>query len=207
MSRIIYIHPDNPQPRLIKQAVELLNQQAVIVLPTDSGYALATKIDNKAGQDRMAQIRQLEKKHFFSLLCADLSDIAEYARVDNSQYRLLKNATPGPFTFILKANQALPKRVFGDKRKTIGIRVPDNRIVHDLLVELDEPLLTTTLILPDEEISQMYIEDIYEVIQHQVDAVIDGGGVLFEPTTILDMSEQMPPVLVRQGQGNAEAFV
>ncbi len=207
MTRIIYIHPDNPQPRLIQQAVSLLNEQAVVVLPTDSGYALATKIDNKKGQERMARIRQLEKKHFFSLLCADLSDIAQYARVDNSQYRLLKAATPGAFTFILKASQALPKRIFGDKRKTIGIRVPDNRIIHDLLMTLGEPLLTTTLILPDEEISQMYPEDIYEIIKHQVDAVIDGGGVMFEPTTVLDMSEQMPPVLIRQGQGNVEPFI
>ncbi|PIE46544.1 MAG: threonylcarbamoyl-AMP synthase [Gammaproteobacteria bacterium] len=207
MTRIIYIHPDNPQPRLIQQAVSLLNEQAVVVLPTDSGYALATKIDNKKGQERMARIRQLEKKHFFSLLCADLSDIAQYARVDNSQYRLLKAATPGAFTFILKASQALPKRIFGDKRKTIGIRVPDNRIIHDLLMALGEPLLTTTLILPDEEISQMYPEDIYEIIKHQVDAVIDGGGVMFEPTTVLDMSEQMPPVLIRQGQGNVEPFI
>ncbi len=207
MTRIIYIHPDNPQPRLIQQAVSLLNEQAVVVLPTDSGYALATKIDNKKGQERMTRIRQLEKKHFFSLLCADLSDIAQYARVDNSQYRLLKAATPGAFTFILKANQALPKRIFGDKRKTIGIRVPDNRIIHDLLMALGEPLLTTTLILPNEEISQMYTEDIYEIIQHQVDAIIDGGGVMFEPTTVLDMSEQMPPVLIRQGQGNAEPFI
>lgn len=207
VARIIYIHPDNPQPRLIKQVVDLLNDNAVLVLPTDSGYALATKIDNKQGQDRMASIRQLEKKHFFSLLCADLSDIAHYARVDNSQYRLLKAATPGAFTFILKANQALPKRVFGDKRKTIGIRVPDSRIIHDLLEALGEPLLTTTLILPNEEISQMYIEDIYETIQHQVDGVIDGGGVMFEPTTVLDMSEQMPPILLRQGQGNADAFI
>lgn len=207
VSHILYIHPDNPQPRLIQQAVDALDNQGVIALPTDSGYALATKIDNKKGQDRMAQIRQLEKGHFFSLLCADLSDIAKYARVDNAQYRLLKAATPGAFTFILKASQELPKRVFGDKRKTIGIRVPNVNIVHDLLAALDEPLLTTTLILPNEEISQMYIEDIYDAIKYLVDLVIDGGGTSFEPTTILDMSEQMPPILIRQGQADPTPYI
>lgn len=207
MANILYIHPNNPQQRLIIQAVETLTNQGVIALPTDSGYALATTIDNKKGQDRMAQIRHLEKGHFFSLLCADLSDIAHYARVDNSQYRLLKAATPGAFTFILKASQELPKRVFGDKRKTIGIRVPEHKIIQALLGELGQPLLTTTLILPDEEISQMYIEDIYDHIHHQVDLVIDGGGASFEPTTILDLSEGMPPTLVRQGQGDASAFI
>lgn len=207
MAHILYIHPDNPQPRLLQQAVDILNEQGVIVLPTDSGYALATKIDNKKGQDRMARIRQLEKGHFFSLLCADLSEIAHFARVDNAQYRLLKAATPGAFTFILKAGQELPKRIFGDKRKTIGIRVPDVRIIRDLLRMLGEPLLTTTLILPDEEISQMYIEDIYDHISHQVDVVIDGGGASFEPTTILDLSEHLPPLLIRQGQGDASKFI
>ncbi len=202
MSNIFHIHPENPQQRLIQQAVDIINDQGVIVLPTDSGYALAAAIDNKKGQDRMTHIRQLEKKHYFSLLCADLSDIARYARVDNAQYRLLKAATPGAFTFILKAGQELPKRVFGNKRKTIGIRVPNNRIVHKLLDTLGGPLLTTTLILPDEEISQMYIEDIYDSIKHHVDLVIDGGGVVFEPTTVVDMSEGMPPVVVRQGQGD-----
>lgn len=207
MTKILYIHPDNPQSRLIRQVVETLNEYGVIVLPTDSGYALATKIDNKKGQDRMAKIRQLEKGHFFSLLCGDLSGIARVARVDNAQYRLLKGATPGAFTFILKASQELPKRVFGDKRKTIGVRVPDSRIIHDLLDTLGEPLLTTTLILPDEEISQMYIEDIYDRINHQVDLIVDGGGTSFEPTTILDLSEQMPPVLIRQGQADASPFI
>ncbi len=204
MSKIFYIHPENPQQRLIQQAVDIVNNQGVIVLPTDSGYALATAIDNKKGQERMVQIRQLEKGHYFSLLCADLSDIAHYARVDNAQYRLLKAATPGAFTFILKAGQELPKRVFGNKRKTIGIRIPNNRIVHELLTTLAAPLLTTTLILPDDEISQMYIEDIYDSIKHHVDLVIDGGGVVFEPTTVVDMSEEgMPPVVVRQGQGDS----
>lgn len=204
---IIYIHPDNPQPRLIQQAVQVLNNHGVVVLPTDSGYALATKIDNKAGQDRMTKIRQLEKGHFFSLLCADLSGIAQFARVDNAQYRLLKAALPGAFTFILKASQELPKRVFGDKRKTIGIRVPNHQIIHDLLAELGEPLLTTTLILPNDDISEMYIEDIYDRVAQQVDLIIDGGGTSFEPTTVLDMSEEMPPILIREGQADASPFI
>lgn len=207
MARTIYIHPDNPQPRLITQVIDVLDASGVIVLPTDSGYALATKIDNKKGQDQMAKIRQLEKGHFFSLLCADLSNIAHYARVDNSQFRLLKQATPNAFTFILKANQKLPKRIFGDKRKTIGIRVPNVPIIKALLAELSEPLLTTTLILPGEDISQMYVEDIYDRIQHQVDVVIDGGGASFEPTTVLDMSEGMPPQLLREGQADASPYL
>ncbi len=206
MTQILYIHPDNPQQRLISQAVNTLNNQGVIVLPTDSGYALATKIDNKKGQDRMAQIRQLDKKHFFSLLCADLSDIAQFARVDNSQYRLLKSATPGAFTFILEASQELPKRIFGSKRKTIGIRVPNHAIVQAILNELDEPLLTTTLIFPDEEISQMYIDDIFDRIKSQVQCVIDGGGSCFEPTTVLDLSDGAPQ-LVRQGQADATPYL
>ncbi len=207
MAHILYIHPDNPQQRLLHQAAESLRNQGVIILPTDSGYALATAIDNKKGQDRMASIRQLEKRHFFSLICADLSDIAHYARVDNAQYRLLKTATPGAFTFILKASQELPKRVFGDKRKTIGIRVPNHPVVQALLTELDAPLLTTTLILPGEDISQMYVEDIVDKVNHHVDIVIDGGGCSFEPTTILDLSEGLPPTLLRQGQGDASAFI
>ncbi len=206
MTQILYIHPDNPQARLVRQAVDILNNQGVIVLPTDSGYALATRIDNKTGQDRMAAIRQLEKKHFFSLLCADLSDIAQFARVDNSQYRLLKAATPDAFTFILNASQELPKRVFGSKRKTIGIRVPNHAIVQAILQELGEPLLTTTLIFPDEEISQMYIDDIYDRVKSQVDGIIDGGGSSFEPTTILDLSEGAP-ILVRQGQADASPYL
>lgn len=206
MTQIFYIHPDNPQQRLINQVVDALNNQGVIVLPTDSGYALATKIDNKKGQDRMARIRQLEKKHFFSLLCADLSEIAQFARVDNAQYRLLKSATPDAFTFILQASQELPKRVFGDKRKTIGIRVPNHAIVQALLRELGEPLLTTTLIFPNEEISQMYIEDIVEHVDGRVECVIDGGGCSFEPTTIIDLSDRAP-VLVRAGQADASPYL
>ncbi len=206
MTQLLYIHPDNPQQRLVSQAVNALNNQGVIVLPTDSGYALATKIDNKKGQDRMAQIRQLDKKHFFSLLCADLSDIAQFARVDNSQYRLLKSATPGAFTFILEASQELPKRIFGSKRKTIGIRVPNHAIVQAILHELDEPLLTTTLIFPDEEISQMYIDDIFDRIKSHIECVIDGGGSCFEPTTILDLSDGVPQ-LVRQGQADATPYL
>ncbi len=206
MTQLLHIHPNNPQQRLIKQAVDFLNDRGVIVLPTDSGYALATKIDNKSGQDRMAQIRNLEKGHFFSLLCADLSEIAQFARVDNAQYRLLRAATPDAFTFILRASQELPKRIFGNRRKTIGIRVPNHNIVKALLDELGEPLLTTTLIFPNDEISQMYIEDIYDNVKGRVDCVIDGGGSSFEPTTILDLSDGAP-TLIRQGQADASPYL
>lgn len=206
MTQILYIHPDNPQKRLIRLAADALNNQGVIALPTDSGYALATKIDNKKGQDRMAQIRQLEKGHYFSLLCADLSDIAQYARVDNAQYRLLKSATPDAFTFILAASQELPKRIFGSKRKTIGIRVPNHAIVHALLAELGEPLLTTTLLFPDDEIAQLDIEDISTRLKSQVECIIDGGGSCFEPTTVLDLS-QGAPILLRAGQADASPYL
>ncbi len=206
MTQILYIHPDNPQKRLIRQAADALNNQGVIVLPTDSGYALATKIDNKKGQDRMAQIRQLEKGHYFSLLCADLSDIAQFARVDNVQYRLLKSATPDAFTFILTASQELPKRIFGNKRKTIGIRVPNHAIVQALLAELGEPLLTTTLLFPDDEIAQLDIEDISTRLKSQVECIIDGGGSCFEPTTVLDLS-QGAPILLRAGQADASPYL
>lgn len=207
MSNILYIHPDNPQARLIRQASDCLKQQGVLVVPTDSGYALVTAIDNKKGQDRIAVIRQLEKNHYFSLLCGNLSDISHYAKVDNAQYRLLKSATPGPFTFILQSSLELPKRLFSGKRKTIGIRVPDNPIIGDLLLEFGEPLLSTTLIFPNEEISLMYSDDIYDRVGKQVDLLIDGGGCSYEPTTILDMSENMPPTLIRQGQGDATPYL
>lgn len=207
MSSILYIHPENPQTRLIRQAADCLKEQGVVVVPTDSGYALVTAIDNKKGQDRIAMIRQLEKNHFFSLLCGNLSDISHYAKVDNAQYRLLKAATPGPFTFILQSSLELPKRLFSGKRKTIGIRIPNNNIVHDLLLEYGEPLLSTTLIFPNEEISLMYSDDIYDRVANQVELVIDGGGCSYEPTTILDMSEQMPPLLVRRGQGDPTPYI
>ncbi len=204
---ILYIHPDNPQKRLIVQASVVLKEQGVIVVPTDSGYALVTAIDNKKGQNKIVSIRQLEKDHYFSLLCGNLSDISHYAKVDNAQYRLLKAASPGPFTFILQSSQELPKRLFSGKRKTIGIRVPDNNIIRDLLLEYGKPLLSTTLIFPDEEISLMYTDDIYDRIGSRVDLVIDGGGCSYEPTTVLDLSETMPPKLIRLGQGDPEPYL
>lgn len=207
MANIIYIHPDNPQARLIRQVADKLNQGGVIVLPTDSGYALTCLLDNKTGQDRIASIRKLEKKHFFSLLCGSLSHIAEYALVDNRQYKLLKSATPGGFTFILQAGLSLPKRLFANVRKTIGIRVPDHNIVQALLTELNQPLLSTTLILPDEDIAELFSDEINDKIGHQVDLIIDGGVCSFEPTTVLDLSEGMPPQLVRAGQGDASVYL
>ncbi len=153
MAKILYIHPETPQPRLLQQIINEIENDGVVVIPTDSGYALATSLGNKKGQDRIGEIRQLEKGHFFSLLCHNLSEISKYAKVDNQQYRLLKAITPGAFTCILKASQEIPKRIFSCKRKTIGIRVPDNKIVQELLEKYDNPILITTLILPNEEIS------------------------------------------------------
>lgn len=207
MAKILYIHPETPQPRLLQQIINEIENDGVVVIPTDSGYALATALGNKKGQDRIGEIRQLEKGHFFSLLCHNLSEISKYAKVDNQQYRLLKAITPGAFTCILKASQEIPKRIFSCKRKTIGIRVPDNKIVQELLEKYDNPILITTLILPNEEISEMYPEEIYEKISTRVDLIVDGGVINFEPTTVIDMSEQMPPEIIRQGAGDISKYI
>ncbi len=200
MSQTLYIHPENPQYRLINIVTECLNNDGVIVIPTDSGYALAATIESKKAQDRIKQIRELEKNHFFSLMCGGLSDISTYAKVDNSQYRLLKNHVPGPFTFILESSRELPKRLFSNKRKTIGIRVPDNKIISDLVENHSQPILTTTLILPNQDTAEMFIDEIEDKIGNQVDLIIDGAITNFEPTTVVDLSESSP-ILIRQGQG------
>ena len=200
MSQYFQIHPVNPQARLIRQAVEILRADGLIVYPTDSSYALGCHVGDKRGMERIRRIRAIDKKHNFTLVCRDLSEIAIYARVDNSAYRLLKSLTPGPYTFILSATHEVPRRLQNPKRKTIGIRVPDHPIAQALLADLGQPLMSSTLILPGKDIPETEAEEIRERLESEVDLVIDGGHCGFEPTTVIDMSEGAPQVL-RQGCG------
>ena len=206
MSRLLQIHPANPQPRLIAQAVTRLREGSVIVYPTDSSYAIGCQLGDKAAAERIRVIRQTDRHHNFTLVCRDLSEIATYAKVDNQRFRLLKAATPGPFTFILQATHEVPRRLQHPRRKTIGIRVPDNAIVRALLTELGEPIMSCTLILPGDEWPLSDPEDIEERVSHEVDWIIDGGPGQHEPTTVLDLTGNAPQ-LIREGLGDARPFL
>ncbi|WP_444998389.1 L-threonylcarbamoyladenylate synthase [Aliikangiella sp. IMCC44359] len=205
MTQFYEIHNENPQARLISQAVACVRNGGLIVYPTDSGYALGCHIGDKKALDRIRKIRKLDKSHNFTLVCRDLSELAIFARVDNASFRVLKNHTPGPYTFILRASSEVPNRLQHPKKKTIGIRVPDNAIALALLESLGEPLMSTSLIMPDYEIPLAEPEDIYEVLKGKVDLVINGGFVSDLPTTVVDMLEGYPRVM-RQGGGSSEAF-
>ena len=205
MSQFFRIHPDNPQTRLIHQAADILRDGGVIVYPTDSAYALGCHLGDKHALIRIRRIRALEDDHNFSLVCRDLSDLGTYARVDNAAYRLLKAATPGPYTFILQATREVPRRLVHPKRKTIGVRVPDNNICRALLDELGEPIMSSTLILPGDEYPMSDPLDIRDLLEHQVDLVIDGGFCGIEPTTVVDLEDDVP-VIVREGLGDLELF-
>ena len=205
MAQFFAIHPDNPQPRLIQQAVDIVRTGGVSVIPTDSGYALACALENKRGVDVIRQIRRLDDKHNFTLLCRDLSEIATYARVENQIYRLLKAHTPGAYTFILDATREVPRRLLHPKRKQIGIRIPNNVIALDILQALGEPLMTSTLMLPGESLPLTDPYDINESLGHQLDLVIDGGFCGFEGTSVIDLTEDIPQV-TRVGAGDVGAF-
>ena len=205
MSQFFQIHPDNPQLRLIKQAAQIIHGGGIVALPTDSCYALVCHLDDKAAVERLRRIRGVDDKHHLTLLCRDLSEIAQYARVDNRQYRMLKAATPGPFTFILEATKEVPRRLSHPSRKTIGLRVPENVIAHALLEELGQPLIGTTLILPDENDPLTDPEEIRDQLERQIELVIDGGACHLEPTTVIDLTE-VEPALLRQGRGDASMF-
>ena len=206
MSQFFQIHPDNPQQRLIHQAVEMLRQGAVIVYPTDSAYALGCHIGDKKALDRIRRIREVDSKHNFTLMCRDLSEISTYANLtNNALYRSLNAHTPGPYTFILKATSEVPRRLMHPKRRTIGIRVPENPIAHRLLEAFSEPIMSTTLILPGEEMPLTDPYDIRQILEHQVDLVIDGGYCGLEPTTVVDMTGDAPEV-VRKGEGDPAPF-
>ena len=206
MSRVLQIHPANPQPRLIAQAVARLREGDVIVYPTDSSYALGCQLGDKAAAERIRAIRQTDRHHNFTLVCRDLSEIATYAKVDNQRYRLLKAVTPGAFTFILQATHEVPRRLQHPRRKTIGIRVPDNAIVSALLATLSEPIMSCTLILPGDDWPLSDPEEIEERLANEVDLIIDGGPGQREPTTVLDLTEEAPQ-LIRQGLGDASPFL
>jgi tRNA threonylcarbamoyl adenosine modification protein (Sua5/YciO/YrdC/YwlC family) len=205
MSQFFQIHPENPQARLIKQAAQILHEGGIVALPTDSCYALVCHLDDKDAVMRLRRIRGVDDKHHLTLLCRDLSEIAQYAKVDNRQFRLLKAATPGPFTFILEATKEVPRRLSHPSRKTIGLRVPENRITHALLEELKQALLGTTLILPDEDEPLTDPEMVRAKLEKQVDLIIDGGACSLIPTTVIDMTNEVPE-LIRQGRGDAGLF-
>jgi tRNA threonylcarbamoyl adenosine modification protein (Sua5/YciO/YrdC/YwlC family) len=209
MAQFFDVHPDNPQPRLLKQAVALLERGGVLAVPTDSSYALACHLDDKAAADRLRQIRGVDEKHHLTLLCRDLSELANYARVDNKQYRLLKSATPGAYTFILEATREVPRRVSHPQRKTIGLRVPDHRVLQELLAQHGAPLLATTLIPPRETESLNDAQEIRERFQHQLAGVIDAGACPSQPTTVIDltpMGNGGEAAVVRQGRGDLAAL-
>ncbi len=205
MTQFLSIHPTHPQPRLIAQAATLVKSGAVMVYPTDSCYALGCHIGDKAAAERLRAIRRVDETHHFTLVCRDLSEISNFAKVDNTQYRMLKAATPGAYTFILEASREVPRRLAHPKRRSIGLRVPQHVIAQALLTELDEPLLSTTLILPDVEDPLNDAEEIRERLGRQVDLIIDGGACGLEPTSVIDMTGDAPRV-VRAGAGSLAAL-
>ena len=205
MSQYFQIHPENPQPRLIKQAAQIVGAGGIVAIPTDSAYALVCRLDDKAAVEKLRRIRGVDDKHHLTLLVRDLSEIALYARVDNAQYRLLKATMPGPYTVILEATRELPRRLSHPSRKTIGLRVPENRITLALLEELGEPLIGTTLQLPGDDHMLSDPEEVQERLGKQIELVIDGGAGTLEPTTVVDLTGPAPE-LVREGRGDPSAF-
>jgi tRNA threonylcarbamoyl adenosine modification protein (Sua5/YciO/YrdC/YwlC family) len=209
VAQLFEVHPSNPQPRLLKQAVALLDKGGVLAVPTDSSYALTCHLDDKSAADRLRQIRGVDERYHLTLLCRDLSELAKYARVDNRQYRLLKLGTPGPYTFILEATKEVPRRVSHPQRKTIGLRVPDHRALQELLAMHGAPLLSTTLILPGETDPLNDANEIRERLQHQLAGVVDAGACPSKPTTVVDlvpMGTGGDPAVIREGRGNLSAL-
>ena len=205
MAQFFQIHPENPQVRLVRRAVEILLEGGVIVYPTDSSYAFGCQIGAKEAMERIRRIRQLDAKHNFALVCRDLSEITTYAKIDNQAFRLLKSLTPGPYTFIHEATKQVPRRLLHPKRKAIGIRVPDNVICRDLLAELNQPILSSTLMLPGDDRPLTDPEEMRDALDKQVDLIIDGGFCGLEPTTVVDMIAD-PPQVVRVGKGDPSQF-
>jgi len=205
MSQYFYIHPETPQQRLVRQAADIIRNDAVVVFPTDSVYALGCHIGDKSSMERIQQIRLLDKHHNFTLMCRDLSELATYAKVSNQVFRMLKANTPGPYTFILEATTEVPRRLMHPKRKTIGLRVPANPIALALLEEIGEPMMSVTLIMPGDEFPLTDPYDIRNALERRVDLIIDGGYCGLEPTTVIDMTSGTPE-LVRQGTGDFSPF-
>jgi tRNA threonylcarbamoyl adenosine modification protein (Sua5/YciO/YrdC/YwlC family) len=205
MSQYFEVHPDNPQPRLLKQAVQILHGGGVVAIPTDSSYALVCHLDDKAAAESLRRIRGVDDKHHLTLLCRDLSELANYARVDNQQFRLMKLGTPGPYTFILEATKEVPRRLSHPSRRTIGLRVPEHRVTQELLALMAQPLLATTLIAPGETEPMNEPQEIRALFQKQIQAVVDAGACSMQPTTIVDLTGE-EPVLVRVGLGDPAAL-
>jgi tRNA threonylcarbamoyl adenosine modification protein (Sua5/YciO/YrdC/YwlC family) len=205
MAQYFQVHPKDPQPRLIRRSIEILRDGGLIVYPTDSSYALGCRLDNKDGLERIRRIRQLDEDHNFTLVCFDLSQISTFAKINNEAFRLIKSLTPGPFTFILQATRETPRRLQHPKRKTIGIRLPDNPITMALVSELQEPLFSSTLILPGQEDAMVDPEEIRSRLEKEVDLIIDAGIVVYEPTTIVGFTEDRPEI-IRQGKGAVESI-
>ena len=205
MTQVFEIHPANPQMRLLRQAAQILHKGGIAAIPTDSSYALVCHLDDKDAADRLRKLRGIDDKHHLTLLCRDLSELANYARVDNTQYRLLKQATPGPYTFILEATKEVPKRLSHPSRRTIGLRVPDHSVTQALLAELGQPLLGTSLIPADADEPLNDAQEIAQYYAKQLDVVLDAGACSTSPTTVIDLSQAEPQVL-RQGQGSVEAL-
>ena len=205
MSQYFEVHPDNPQPRLLKQAVQILHSGGVVAIPTDSSYALVCHLDDKAAAESLRRIRAVDDKHHLTLLCRDLSELANYARVDNQQFRLMKLGTPGPYTFILEATKEVPRRLSHPSRRTIGLRVPEHRVTQELLTLMGQPLLATTLIAPGETEPMNEPQEIRALFQKQIQAVVDAGACAMQATTIVDLTGD-EPVLVRVGWGDPAAL-
>ncbi len=201
MSQYFEVHPQNPQLRLLKQAAQILHAGGVAAIPTDSSYALVCRLDDKAAAEQLRRLREVDDKHHLTLICRDLSELASYARVDNRQFRLLKAATPGPFTFILEATKEVPRRLSHPSRRTIGLRVPDHAVTQALLALFGAPLLATTLIVPGESEALNDPQEIREHFEKRVQAVVDAGACPLQPTTVIDLSDD-PPTLLRRGRGD-----
>ena len=205
MSQLFEVHPQNPQARLLKQAAQILQAGGVAAVPTDSSYALVCRLDDKTAAENMRRIRQVDDKHHLTLLCRDLSELASYAKVDNRQYRLLRLGTPGPYTFILEATKEVPRRLSHPSRRTIGLRVPEHKVLQELLALFGQPLLATTLIPPGESEPMNDASEIRERFQKTVQAVVDAGACAMSPTTVIDLSGEVP-LLVRRGKGAVESL-
>lgn len=205
MSQFFYLHPDNPQQRLIKQAVQIIKQGGVVIYPTDSGYALGCHLGDKTALERILQIRQISGEHHLTLMCRDLSELSVYAKVENTVFRLLKNNTPGAYTFILRGTKEVPKRLLNEKKKTIGLRIPNHKIAQALLAELGEPLMSSSLILPGRDVTESDPEDMREQLEKQVDCILHGGVIAGTPTSVIDFSDEAP-VIVREGAGDVRPF-
>ena len=206
MAKLIEVHPQDPQPRRVAEIVETIREGGLIAYPTDSSYAFGCHIGDKRAMDRIRRIRRTDKKHNFTLVCSDLSEISTYARVDNWAYRMIKSMTPGPYTFILPATREVPKRLQHPKRRTIGLRVPDHPLVRAVLEELGEPIMSSTLLLPGDDLPLTDPHEIEERIGHEIDLIIDAGATGIEPTSVIDLSEDRVEVL-RVGRGDVSAFL